>query len=64
MGLSNMDYTHVITDAVTGEVTIIPFTQAEIEAYEAQQQELPQEDPVAKLKAFLEANPDVAAILG
>ena len=57
-----MDYTHVITDAVTGEVTIIPFTQAEIEAYEAEQQ-IVEVSPVDKLKQFLAANPDVAEIL-
>lgn len=57
-----MEYTHVITDAITGEVTIIPFTQAEIEAYEAQQQTV-EVSPVDKLKQFLAANPDVAEIL-
>ena len=57
-----MEYTHIITDAITGEVTIIPFTQDEIDAYEAQQVEVVI-DPVDKLKAFLQQNPDVAAIL-
>lgn len=57
-----MEYTHVITDAITGEVTIIPFTQDEIDAYEAQKVEVVV-DPVEKLKAFLQQNPDVAAIL-
>jgi hypothetical protein len=28
-----MDYFHVITNAQTGEVTQVPFTQAEIDAY-------------------------------
>jgi hypothetical protein len=58
-----MDYTHVITDAVTGEVTIIPFTQEEIDAYEAAQVEVVV-DPVEKLRSFLEQNPDVASLLG
>jgi hypothetical protein len=58
-----MDYTHVITDAVTGEVTIIPFTQEEIDAYEAAQVEVVV-DPIEKLKNFLEQNPDVASLLG
>lgn len=58
-----MDYTHVIKDAVTGEITIIPFTQDEIDAYEAQQVEVVV-DPINKLKAFLQDNPDVASILG
>jgi hypothetical protein len=57
-----MEYTHVITDAITGEVTIIPFTQEEIEAFEAQKQEVVV-DPITKLKEFLANNPDVASIL-
>lgn len=57
-----MEYTHVITDAITGEVTIIPFTQAEIEAYEAQQQTVAV-SPIDKLKQFLIDNPDVAEII-
>ncbi|HAJ72424.1 MAG TPA: hypothetical protein DCO68_10140 [Methylophilaceae bacterium] len=31
-----MAYTHIITDAATGEVTEIPYTQAEIDAVTAQ----------------------------
>ena len=58
-----MEYTHVITDAITGEVTIIPFTQAEIEAYEAQSQEVVAVSPIDKLKQFLIDNPDVAEII-
>lgn len=58
-----MNYTHVITDAITGEVTIIPFTQAEIEAYEAQSQEVVAVSPIDKLKQFLIDNPDVAEII-
>lgn len=58
-----MEYTHVITDAITGEVTIIPFTQAEIEAYESQTEEVVTVSPIDKLKQFLAANPDVAQIL-
>lgn len=58
-----MEYTHVITDAITGEVTIIPFTQAEIEAYEAQAQEVVAVSPIDKLKQFLIDNPDVAEII-
>ncbi len=29
-----MDFIHVITDAVTGEVTTVPFTEEEIVAFE------------------------------
>lgn len=50
-----MEYTHVITDAITGEVTIIPFTQAEIEAHKANQTAEPQvskDDLLAKLAAL------------
>ena len=56
-----MEYTHVITDAVTGEVTIVPFTEEEILQY--QSEAVVEKDPVEKLKEFLLANPDVANIL-
>lgn len=56
-----MEYTHVITDAVTGEVTIVPFTEEEILQYQAEAEV--EKDPVEKLKEFLLANPDVANIL-
>lgn len=57
-----MEYTHVITNAVTGEVTVIPFTEEEVLAYQAEA-ESSEKDPVEKLKEFLLANPDVANIL-
>ena len=57
-----MEYTHVITDAVTGEVTIVPFTEEEILQYQ-EETTLSEKDPVEKLKEFLLANPDVANIL-
>lgn len=56
-----MEYTHVITDAITGEVTIVPFTEEEILQY--QSEVVVEKDPVEKLKEFLLANPDVANIL-
>lgn len=56
-----MEYTHVITDAVTGEVTIVPFTEEEILQYQAEA--VVEKDPIEKLKEFLLANPDVANIL-
>lgn len=57
-----MEYTHVITDAVTGEVTVIPFTEEEVLAYQVEAA-ISEKDPVEKLKEFLLANPDVANIL-
>lgn len=60
-----MDFIHVITDARTGETKHIPFTPEEAAAYMAQAaaEQAAVVDPVDKLKAFLAANPDVAAIL-
>ena len=60
-----MDFFHVITDATTGETKRIPFTPEEASAYmgEAAAEQAAAVDPVDKLKAFLAANPDVAAIL-
>jgi hypothetical protein len=60
-----MDFFHVITDATTGETTSVPFTPEEAAAYMARAaaEQAAAVDPVDKLKAFLAANPDVAAIL-
>ena len=61
-----MDFFHVITDATTGETKHIPFTPeeaAEHLARAAAEQAAATADPVDKLKEFLAANPDVAAIL-
>jgi hypothetical protein len=58
-----MEYTHVITDAVTGEVTVIPFTEEEILIHLANQVEEAKEDPIQKLTKFLADNPDVAQFL-
>lgn len=58
-----MDYTHVITNAETGEVTVIPFTEEEILIYLNNQQQEVKEDPIQKLTKFLLENPDVAQLL-
>lgn len=55
---------HVVTDAETGETTTVPFTpeeEAAADAAEAAAQAQP--DPVAELRAFLIAHPEVAALL-
>jgi hypothetical protein len=57
-----MEYTHVITDAITGEVTVVPFTEEEVLQHQANAI-IAEKDPVEKLKEFLLANPDVANIL-
>jgi hypothetical protein len=57
-------------DAATGERREIPYTPEEIADAEARTAaELAERaaatvDPVAKLAAFLSANPDVAALIG
>lgn len=60
-----MQLEHVIVDAETGEKTIVPFTQEEIDEYNAMvaQAQQSQQTPVEKLQAFLAANPDVAALV-
>lgn len=51
----------------TGEATERECTQEELDAIQAAQAEIPPEqpavDPLDKLKSFLAANPDVAALL-
>lgn len=52
------------TDAETGEVTMVPYTDEEITAMNVQLDTTSVViDPVIKLKQFLDANPDVAALL-
>jgi len=63
-----MEYVHIITNAETGEVSEIPFTDDEILQRQAEESDAAakaalEADPVAKLKAFLNANPDVAQVL-
>ena len=56
-------------DLRTGEQKVVPLTGEEIAdaeartAAEAAARPVPVTDPVAKLAAFLAANPDVAALL-
>lgn len=57
---------HVITDAETGETTEVPFTpdeEASADAQEALLANPPKPDPVAELRDFLIAHPEVAALL-
>lgn len=57
---------HVITDAETGETIEVPFTPEEEAAADAQEALLadpPKPDPLAELRDFLIAHPEVAALL-
>ena len=48
-----MIYEHVITNAATGEVTVVPFTPEEIAAAEAEANEPPPDPEPAPLRPYL-----------